>query len=909
MIRVGLILLIKVLLRLRYHAEVRGLRAIKRDPNKALVLLPNHPAEIDPVILMTWLYPHFRQRPLVVEKYYYVRGFAWLMRYIKAIPIPDLKIKPTSWNLFKTQKQMKLIHSLCEEKEALMIYPAGIVKITGKEDLGASAIAYELVQSKTPIQFVLVRTTGLWGSSFSRFKDGQMPDFNTTLLKGGLICLMNAIFFTPRRKVVIELKSVDAEELCQFDKTGLNRYLESWYDQYPSLDPLLDGQNKVTDTEVPSNVPYSLLWRGESQIFLQKRKKNNHKAVSPEFKKEVDAFLLTLTKKQQIDWTSETELGRQLNLDSLELAELWIFLSKKYNLTGLEVEELTTVGDLYQVAVLASNTTAQVHIEKKHKLCERIPTILPVYDAQAQTVLEAIYIAGVQRQSQGICADRFAGVLTYKKFARAICLLSKEINKCSLGGRKEQVGILLPASVGAYIVILSTLLAGKVPVMLNWTLGKKHLEECVAQAKIQTIISSEKFLVELVHADLGSICDKIILTEDLKNKISLGKVIKLLLNGVFPQFKKQLKALKLTKDDHAVVLFTSGTEGPPKVVPLSHENIMTNHRAAIKRIALYKEDIFYAMLPPFHSFGFSIAGLLPLLAGMRVYYEANPTQTLQIAEDMVSQRPTILCSPPSFLRPLLAELDSKKSELALRLVVSGAEAMPQDLFNLAGSYSFELIEGYGITECSPIVSLQIPEGKAPTFKKFLERGIGKPLDGIELAIINHDSLALLQDGEEGEICVSGKSVFAGYGNLDKQTCFIELRGKQFYKSGDRGKIENGILYLTGRYKRFVKIGGEMIHLGTIEQMLIEIIRSQEQITEPFALPILAVVGVEDREHKTQIFLFITRKLEKAPLQEALRSKGLSPLIKIDQLVLVDSIPLTGTGKIDYLYLEKSAKTK
>jgi long-chain-fatty-acid--[acyl-carrier-protein] ligase len=264
--------------------------------------------------------------------------------------------------------------------------------------------------------------------------------------------------------------------------------------------------------------------------------------------------------------------------------------------------------------------------------------------------------------------------------------------------------------------------------------------------------------------------------------------------------------------------------------------------------------------------------------------------------DIENWKITLFVSAPTFIKGVfnLAKPDQLKS---LRYVVGGAEKVPQELFDFMEKRGGEMLEGYGITECSPIVTLTRP--KKP------RKGVGQPVPGVDLCIVSPETHEVLLPGQEGEICIHGPNVFKGYIGTDK-TPFIELDGRRWYLSGDRGHLDSdGSLILTGRLKRFVKIGGEMVSLGGLEEELLKMAHEKKwvQATKDETQP-LAVAVREKNTDKPLIVLFAIFDVNKDEINQALRERGYGSLVKIADVKKVPLIPVTGAGKIHYHALDE-----
>ena len=864
---------LRLLLSLRYTIEVKGLKEIKASKKQGILFLPNHPAEIDPVILIRVLWPSFKPKPLAVEYFYYQKGIRFFMELVNAIPIPTMDMG-NPWKAKRIEKLKKRIVSGLDKKESFLIYPSGKLKLTADERLGAASLASDLLNMKPDANVVLIRTTGLWGSSFSRALTGASPDFRVIFWDGVKTILKNGIFFAPRRHVTVELEWAPEAMPRQAEKMELNQWLENWY-----------NTPKPEELTLVSRA----LWKKD---FPEVKKKEEvadqqHIAIPEEQKVQILGHIAKLTGKDISEITLEQHLANDLGLDSLDVSQLYIFLEERFNIFGLAPGQLQTVGDMMEAASGVKKEIAPSHTVKKSKWPpddNRPAPLIP----EGETIQEVFLRACDRMGESTCCADSLSGVLSYKKFKRGALVLSEKIK--TLPG--DSIGVLLPASVAAYLTILAVQMAGKTPVMLNWTAGYRNLEHAAKICDLKTVISSFRFLSRLETSDLGEVDDLLHLLEEERRQISFGMKLK----GLFLSFLKAdslIKKIKKTKT--AVVIFTSGTETLPKGVPLTHQNVLSNLRAALSCIQLKENDLLYGVLPPFHSFGFTVTGIFPLIAGVKVCFAPDPTDSRALANDIEHWKPTIFCCAPSFITAMLRV--SKEGGLnSLRLIVTGAEKAPQELFDVIQSKGKTLLEGYGISECSPIVTID-REGEP-------HKGVGKPIPNVELKIIDAETNSPLPNEKEGEICIHGPSVFDGYLGVPTDP-FIEMDGKKWYKSGDRGVLEqDGTLVITGRLKRFVKIGAEMISLGGLEEEVEQIALDQKWLPNKPEGKTFAVVASGSESEKPQMILFSTIDLDRDELNKQLRERGQSRLVKIHEVRKLNEIPLTGTGKTHYRLLDE-----
>ncbi len=877
----------RILLALRYQIRVKGLDQLDRAGNrKGILFLPNHPAHMDPLFLFLFLWPKYRMRPVVIEYVYRLPFLKPFMKLVGAVSIPNFETGINQLKVKKANDALQKIGEGLKKGENYIVYPAGKLKNSGREVIGAASGAHGLVQGCPEAHIVLVRTTGLWGSSFSRALLGKSPHLPEVIWHGIKTIFKNAIFFAPRRQVEIEIAPNISDIPKEAAKLDFNRYLENWYNRYP------DAKGKIVDTEPLNLVSYSR-WKKEIPKAYQPKKKKEGQEIeiSDELSGKVYAEIRRIVNNPGIEIKPEMNLATDLGLDSLNTAELIVFISKNYDVPELHPEDLETVQSVLEIAEGSRSSGGSREKGVFHWPKE---TGRPDPEAPLGKIFPEVFLKSCERMKNfAACGDDLVGILSYKKMKRAAIVLSLHFQK--LPG--QHVAVLLPASAGVYLVILALQFAGKVPVMLNWTLGPRYLEEMVKETGAKTVISSWRFLDRLTNVDLGSLIDKIELLEDIKEELRLsvklrGSLISMLsVQGIL----RALHLDKIGENQAAVILYTSGTEAKPKGVPLTHKNIISNQRSALQCLKVTHEDVLYGILPPFHSFGFSVVGLFPLFIGMKVAFYPDPTDGFALAEGVERWKISLFCSPPSFLKGLLnsAKVEQLKT---VRWFISGAEKAPPELYERVEKLGTRarLIEGYGITECAPVLTLTRPNLPAV--------GVGQPLPDVEVCTIHLETQEPLPKGEEGEICVRGSNVFHGYlGN--PRDPFIEIGGLRWYRTGDIGKLDDeGNLLISGRIKRFTKVGGEMISLGGVEEVLVKAFIEQGKISAD--TPSLAVIADERKEGQPQLVLFSTASISREEANEILSSQGFSRLVKISSVKKVDEIPLMGTGKTDYRSLQK-----
>lgn len=887
----------KKLLSLRYDISIEGLdRLTKKKLKKkgGILFMPNHPAEIDPVIIMAYLMKSFKPRPLVVEHFYYHAGMSFFMNLVRAFPIPHVEAAANKWKVRQVEKAFNTIRLGLERGENFLMYPSGHLKKEGYEPIGGNSFVQKLVSECPDCTVVLIRITGLWGSSFSRAITGEVPDFWKILKHGAKVLFKNGIFFAPKRKVKLECVVEPEDFPRNGSRLDINKYLEGWYNTYKSEEGnvVIDEPLKLVSYHRKREV-YPELTKHKQPKKLTHKKRDIPKRV----KDLVIDFLSTLSELPKGKIKEDSELSADLGLDSLDIAKVYSFLDDEFDIKNINPEELQTVYDMMEASI-GEKKVYQEEIELPKEIWPAEEDRPRVERPHGTTLQEAFLRVCHRMQSHAAIADDMTKILSYKKVKLAALVLSQKIK--DLPG--DYIGIMLPASSGTYLTIFATLLAGKVPAMINWTAGARNLNHAVELLDLQVIISSHKFLTKLDSLDLGDLDHLIMTLEDVKHSITLKDKI----NGFFLSNKgptslfNKLNLYHVRENDPAVILFTSGTETFPKAVPLSHKNLLENQKAAVSCVGFSKDDVFYGVLPPFHSFGFNVAGIFPILAGLKIFYSPDPTDAQRMARDIYHWKISVVCCAPSFYKNLF-KIAKPKQLRSVKLFVTGAEKAPEELFNIVknlGPYH-QMIEGYGITECAPCVTMCRPNRE--------RRGVGQPLSNIDLCTIDLETHEKLPRGKAGEICIHGPNVFDGYLGNTSINPFITLEGKQWYRSGDLGYIDpDGYLILEGRLKRFVKIGGEMVSLTAMEEAVLKLSESLNLIDHEEKKPQLAI-GFAEGEDRPKLVLFTTFSIDKEKVNSYLSKAGFARIVKISKAVQLEEIPMTGTGKVQFRRLNELAK--
>jgi len=447
----------------------------------------------------------------------------------------------------------------------------------------------------------------------------------------------------------------------------------------------------------------------------------------------------------------------------------------------------------------------------------------------------------------------------------------------------KYVGIMLPALQSTSLLIISCYMAGKVPVMLNWTVGHKVLSYCADLTNLDLIITAGAFYDKVKEQIPEDIKSRLMFLEKEVGSITTKMKLKGLIKSKFPKF-----LISHRIDKTAVVLFTSGSETLPKAVPLTHENIVADLWGALHIMDIRVNSVFLSFLPPFHSFGFTVLSILPLITGVKVAYTPNPTNLKEVIEAIKHNKANNIMATPTLLKMIMAKAEKEDFE-SVELVISGAESLHADtkkkFEEMTVGHNSVIVEGYGITECAPIVCLN------PKDTQKLN-SVGVVIKGMKMLVTDPDTFVPLKQGEEGMLLVNGASVFPGYLDSKIESPFIEIEGERYYKTGDLGYIDkDAFVFITGRLKRFIKIAGEMISMPFIENILKEEFGSSTE-------NILAVEGT-DVGNEPNVVLFTTKELNLSEVNKRLRERGVASISKIREIRIIDEIPVLGSGKTDY----------
>jgi acyl-[acyl-carrier-protein]-phospholipid O-acyltransferase/long-chain-fatty-acid--[acyl-carrier-protein] ligase len=515
------------------------------------------------------------------------------------------------------------------------------------------------------------------------------------------------------------------------------------------------------------------------------------------------------------------------------------------------------------------------------------------YRKARMTTLHRAFLAAARRHPWRFAiADPRLKRLRFGAMLTGTIFLARRLRKHWDGQR--MIGILLPPSAAAAMVNFAALLSGKVPVNLNYTASGEVLESCARQCELETVVTSKAFLERVPMQVPGR---ALLLEEIAASPPILEKVIALLLAYLLPVpwLEKALgQGPSKRLDELATVIFSSGSTGDPKGVMLSHYNIGSNIQQIAQTFTLRRHDRLLGVLPFFHSFGFTVTLCLPAVLGVGVVYHPNPLDLTAISERVRDYRVTFLLATPTFLQAYMRRCQPEDFG-SLQYVLVGAEKLPERVaLAFEDRFGIRPLEGYGCTECSPVVSVNTRDFRAPGFRQIgTKRGrIGHPVPGVAVRIADPDTMAPLAPGQSGLLLVRGPNVMEGYlGRPDKTA---EVLRDGWYLTGDIAAVdEDGFLTITDRLSRFSKIGGEMVPHVKVEEKLHELAGATEQT--------FVVAGVPDSKKGER--LVVLHRLPEEKLKaclEKLNDSGLPNLWlpRPNQFFAVESFPYLGTGKLD-----------
>jgi acyl-[acyl-carrier-protein]-phospholipid O-acyltransferase/long-chain-fatty-acid--[acyl-carrier-protein] ligase len=494
-------------------------------------------------------------------------------------------------------------------------------------------------------------------------------------------------------------------------------------------------------------------------------------------------------------------------------------------------------------------------------------------------------------------ADSLGQEASGRELLTRVLALRRVLRRDVFSDDESHIGLLLPPSVGGVIVNVALAMDRRISANLNYSASNDVLNHCLHDVGIKHVLSSEKFMSKF-DFDLDA---EVVLLESLRDKVTTtDKAIAFIQANLMPAFllARVLGLHKVRADDLLTIIFTSGSTGMPKGVMLSNANISHNVDAIERAIQLDSHDTVLGILPFFHSFGYSVTLWATMALGPRGVYHFNPLDARQIGKLAEKYKATVLLATPTFLRGYLRRVTPAQFA-SLDVVVVGAEKMPADLFDaFEKKFAVRPVEGYGTTELSPLVSVNIPSSRstAKWQPDCIEGSVGRPLPGIAVRVVSPDGGDELCVGEDGMLLVTGPNVMQGYAGREELTKEAIQNG--WYVTGDIAHIDaQGFLHITGRLSRFSKIGGEMVPHVKVEDELGKLFCEGDE-DEKVRVCVTAVPDQKKGERLIVLHLPTSKNID--DLRAALSEQGFPNLFipSTDSFVEVDEIPMLGTGKLD-----------
>jgi acyl-[acyl-carrier-protein]-phospholipid O-acyltransferase / long-chain-fatty-acid--[acyl-carrier-protein] ligase len=500
-----------------------------------------------------------------------------------------------------------------------------------------------------------------------------------------------------------------------------------------------------------------------------------------------------------------------------------------------------------------------------------------------RSIVEALIDASATHGSRSLAIeDPVTGPLSYRRLLAAIAVLGRKLMPLAAEGKA--IGVMLPNANGAAVTIFALMSAGRVPAMINFSAGAANVRSACTAAEVKTVVTSRAFierarldaLIEAINQDV-----RIIYLEDVRASITLADKLRGLLDAKRPLVKRQA-------DDPAAILFTSGSEGTPKGVVLSNRNMLANAAQAEARIDFSNRDKVFNVLPVFHSFGLTVGLVLPLVCGVSVYLYPSPLHYRIVPELIYGVNATILFGTDTFLAGY-ARSAHPYDFRSLRYVLSGAEPVKETTRRTySEKFGLRILEGYGITETAPALALN-----TPMFNKF--GTVGRLLPGMEARL---EPVPGVEDG--GRLFVRGPNVMLGYLKTENPGV-LERPPEGWHDTGDIVSIDGeGFITIKGRAKRFAKVGGEMISLAAVEALAAEL--WPDAISGCASIP-------DARKGERLVLVTDQQEASRSQFLAFARSKHASDLMVPASIIVVDKLPLLGSGKVDNIALSQFVRER
>lgn len=522
----------------------------------------------------------------------------------------------------------------------------------------------------------------------------------------------------------------------------------------------------------------------------------------------------------------------------------------------------------------------------KHSIKPLVPAPLQYRPQRTRTDLFSALVRASREFGAGktIIVDGDERTFTYKDLIRACFGLGSALKKGTRAG--ESVGVMLPTGAGAVIAFYALSAFGRVPAMLNFTAGSRNLKAAMKAAQVKRIVTAHKFVelggLETLIEELSKSAE-IIYLEDVREGLTLGNKLTALAGSFLPG----LVSARPTHRKPAVVLFTSGTEGEPKGVVLSHENVMANVEQVRAHIGLGPDtDVLFNPLPTFHCFGLTVGAVLPLVAGIKVHFHPSPLQPKEIVRRIRESGATILLATDTFISQYARTADDGDLN-SIRLAVCGAERVKDETRSyVRRKFEIEILEGYGATEAAPVVAANSWEDNRPGT-------VGRLMSDMESKLMPVEGIP-----EGGRLMIRGPNVMLGYLRMSNPGVIEKLPGG-WHDTGDIVTIaDDGVIEIMGRVKRFAKIGGEMVSLAVVENCAAAVWPDHMH----------AAVTLPDPKKGEQVVLLTEAPdATREPILSWAKTHGVPEISVPRRVFRIEQIPVLGTGKVDYGAVQATAE--
>lgn len=821
--------LFRKVLSLRYRVQITGQECLLEGKT---LFLSNHVALIDPPILAAYLSVYKKFRILSQVSFFKNPLLRPILQHLGTIPIDN---EVDSMSRESVKHTLQIIIDALALGDSVMLYPSGQLKTQWSEKIIGKKAAYGIL-SRLPkdTRVVLIRMTGLWGSSSSKAREWKTPGVFSLFFRWLRYFVANFFVFVPKRDVLIELEDVTSDLQKKLTKhctlEECNAWLAAFYNargpevlQYKRH---YFYYNDVKHKKMP-------IIEG-SEEFMKKVKDYTKIEYSHDVFDAIVQQISTMKPTLDTKITMSTHVVFDLFFDSLDTAELKTYIQSLFPWSSNPaLLDLKLIGDYVMMGMGKSLMEASLK-PCNWKYSDPTWFLRDVLDdfTQEASIPSLMKKVFGQDKWKSFCYDYVFGLQTRKDYLVKAYLIAAIIKKYP----GDYIGIMLPALTGTSLLVFASYLAWKIPVMLNWTLWQEAFDHCIQYKDLPAILTSKSFYQKIKAPYFEK--NNLVFFEDMLKKISYKQ--KLL--ALYASYRFHIPQQK----EEAVVLFTSWSEWLPKAVVLTHQNILQDIAGSLQLVSFKTDDILLGFLPPFHSFWFTITTICPLMTGIRVVYSPDPNDATTLAKLIQHTHISSITTTPTFFKRILS-VATKDHLDTLRCVIVWAEKCPLDLFDWLKQKAPKaiLVEWYGITECSPVISVNPLEKSKPWT-------VGLPIPWLDVLILDLDwNEKYTEPWKEGMIYVAWPSVFSGYLDKNLENPFLMIDGRRFYTTGDLWFLDKDwYLTLTGRLKRFVKIAGEMVSLPYVEHILQEEYGSAEQVN-------LAIEALELSNGKAKIVVFTT----------------------------------------------------